>query len=72
MHSNWKSWLQEGISDSQKAFNAKLVTFVAGYLHQRTKMLAHFSDLIDFGLNLRKEKDPLKKRFLEALNDLLR
>ena len=41
-------------------------------MHQRTKMLAHFSDLIDFGLNLRKDNDPLKKPFLEALNDLLR
>jgi hypothetical protein len=37
-------------------------------------MLAHFSQLIDFGLNLRmgdKKQNPLKKPFLEAMNDLL-
>ena len=57
----------------------KILTFLSGYYHQRTKMFSHFSNLIDTGLNLRAiiekngnspESNPLKKAFLEALNHL--
>lgn len=76
IHQIWKSNLKY---NAPGTFTMKILTFLSGYYHQRTKMFGHFSNLIDTGLNLRAiierngnspETNPLKKAFLEAVNDL--